>query len=246
VAGEVQHLEDPVAEIELVTVIDCSRRSARHHGVGAAVEIRRRHCGEQLTVRGQHVPGLLDLQRCRVGLAVEAQPATDASPILDDLRLAPVDEPFIELVQAADVVEVVVGGDRDHPPACEQVNGVGEEADDAETGVNEQIRVAPPHVPAVAAKKGIDVRLGDVGDSSADIAALEPTARRSNGKAALGVRHHSIIPNSQRPQLGASPNDAPMGCQGAVSSSVTGRGTTGTGYSSVSRAGSYEAIAGRP
>jgi hypothetical protein len=48
------------------------------------------------------------------------------------------------------VVEVIVGGYRHHAPPREEIRGVGEEADEAQSGVDEQIGVAAGHMPAIA------------------------------------------------------------------------------------------------
>ena len=80
---------------------------------------------------------------------------------------------MLELVQAADMVEMGMRRERDHAMA-EQVLDGGLQLRNAHAGVDQQVGFRAPDVPDVAAAQGIDMRLPDQGDVVVDPLALEP------------------------------------------------------------------------
>ena len=99
------------------------------------------------------------------------------------------DHAFVELMQAADVVEVVVRCYCDHTPPRKQIACVCDQADDSETSVHEQIRIAATDVPTVTPQEPINIRFRHLRDAVTDVAPDEPFARRNKREgASLGSR----------------------------------------------------------
>src|SRR5215216_1315780 len=117
------------------------------------------------------------LRRCRLhpvfpGIPPLRQPiehfirriAVSQRPIIarvgQDRRFGYVHPAFFELMVAADMIEMRVAGDADQR-SFRQKGHLAPQAHMAKAGVEKEIAVSPPHVPHVAAEKGLDPGLVD-------------------------------------------------------------------------------------
>ncbi len=175
--GQVQHLERDVTEVDGVALDQRVVRPARRHGVGVHVVTRAGQRGEQLVV----VEHVADVPEVLPGLGRE-RPAGE--PALADRGTGEVGlrggmrVPVGELVERADVVEVVVGRDRRQRPREEVGRGLGE-ADDPEAAVDEQRPVPAANEPDVAAQERVHGGLGEVPGAVVDASPREPVAGRA-------------------------------------------------------------------
>ena len=80
---------------------------------------------------------------------------------------------MLELVQAAGVVAVPVGGHRERR-VPEEIGGGAGQRRDPETRIDDEVPLAPPDVPDVAPEDPVDVRFPQDGDRVVDAAASEP------------------------------------------------------------------------
>lgn len=80
-----------------------------------------------------------------------------------DFRLLGVHSAIRELVMAADMVEMGVTGDRHQGPLTDQPRMIAQ-ADNAHAAVDQQISVATPDMPDIAAKERLDVGFPDQGN----------------------------------------------------------------------------------
>ncbi len=85
--------------------------------------------------------------------------------------------PVGELVQTPDMIEVAVGGHRDHrPPFGQRVHRWAERADPVRR-VDDQVGLTAGHVPDVRDEQLIDVRFPQADDPVAGVLGLEPRMR---------------------------------------------------------------------
>ena len=155
VARQVQHFERPVAQVEFVAFRDGARRRGRADRVVVRIEA--------LEGRGRK-----DL---RLHIAFDHR--VHAVRCGQDAGLGGVDQPFVEFVVAAHMVEVAVAGDAEQRLLGHQRHLLLE-AQHAHAGIEQQVPVAPADVPHVAAHVGVHVGLPDQGDVVADAPRLEP------------------------------------------------------------------------
>ncbi len=101
----------------------------------------------------------------------------------------------LELVQAADVVEMAVGGHRDHGTAFDQGVDRRTERSDAVREVDHEVGVAPRHVPDVRDQQLVDVRLPQACDAASRIVGVEPRMRH-------GQVHHERSAKKTAPAVG--------------------------------------------
>jgi hypothetical protein len=84
-----------------------------------------------------------------------------------------VDRPLLELVHAADVIAVGMGGDSQEALGELALDEVAHRPE-AERRVDDEVRRPPSHVPDVAAQQRVHVWLGDERDVVADALGREP------------------------------------------------------------------------
>jgi hypothetical protein len=166
----VEHLERPVTEVDDVALVDTSyradgllaERGQLHAGWDGVDEVLVGHRVAHRLEPVDHLvaPGVADVQRAQ--RRVEQQ-----------RRLRRVRHDVVELVVAADVVVVTVGGhggDR----LVDQVGQLVAERHHAHAGVDHQVAVASAYVPDVAAHQRDDVRLPQQRDGVVDGGTFEP------------------------------------------------------------------------
>src|SRR5690606_38542266 len=140
-ARRVDHLEGAVAEIDHVAGFQDASGGRCLDAVARRVPALRRD--------DEHLVG---------GVAVGERPVV--ARIGEDRRLRPVHAAVRKFVVAAYVVEMRVAGDAGELSLADQ-RYVSPQAEMAEPAVEEQVAVAPAHMPDVAAEEGLYPRLVD-------------------------------------------------------------------------------------
>ena len=115
------------------------------------------------------------------GLAVRAEDALAVDGRVERRPAGPghlvglgcVHRPLVELVHAADVVAVGVGGDGQQPVLQLALDEVAQRTE-AERRVDDDVGIPAPDVPDVAPQQGVHVGLGDQRDAVTDVARHEP------------------------------------------------------------------------
>ena len=124
------------------------------------------------------------------------------------------DRPLVELVHPADVVAVDVGGDRQQVVVEVVLDEVAQRPQ-PERRVDDEVDVAPAHVPHVAAQQRVDVGLGDERDPVAGGLAGRTTDRRRAGRRGRPRRERRAVRRrrvrSQRRQRGRRAADVAAG-----------------------------------
>ena len=181
-----QHLEGPVAEVDDVPFADLGHLRARLLAERSGVEPRGPRSHEQ---RFAHVI-TRPFERRDLCLSPRLPGAERPQRrAAQQLRLKAVSPDIGELVMTADVVIVPVGGDGDDRLA-DQAGELASDAGQPHPGVHEQVMVAPPDVPDVAAHQRDHVRLGDQGRGLIDPASFEPAGGHRQ-------QRHSVHPSTQ-------------------------------------------------
>jgi len=154
-------------------VLDGFDMGRRTQGVGTQIEC----CGRDgiCDRTGDFVPGYGWKAQGRHFQRVEIRTGQGeiARACAQSFQLGAMHEASVELMMAADVIDMGVGGDGGGW-AVQDVAGELAKAGDAHAGVDNEIAVAPAHMPDVAAKQGGNVRLPDVRYAIRERAALEP------------------------------------------------------------------------
>lgn len=143
-AGSVNDLELPIAEVDHVAVLQQARRRRPLH----RITLRAIGLGRQGV---ENVVGNIG-----VGQRVFA------CRISEQIRLCRMDRTAFELVVAADVIEMGVACHRDQLTLGDKRDPFTKR-DDAHATVNKHVAIAPTHMPDVAAVKFLDMRLADIG-----------------------------------------------------------------------------------
>ena len=180
--GQMEHLVRPVAQIDHVAVVEQHRRRRRESLQEPATQATGRHGVDEDV--GHVVPGI-DVRLAHRGTElgdVERHHAGIGEPF----GLRRVDRPSVELVHAADMIGVHVGGDRQQVVPEFPLDEVSHRTQ-PERRVDDHVEVATLHVPHVAPQQGVDVRLRDQGDRIVD--PLDDEPRIGDGK----VEHESTI-----------------------------------------------------
>jgi hypothetical protein len=190
VAGEVEHLERAVAEVDDIVVGEqCGRRR------GGARERGTRHpaCGHGVDQEvGDVVAGVEVRPTDR--LAESGGIERDRAGRTQLLRLRRMDGSPFELVETAHVIAVHMCRHGEHLVA-ELVLDEVPQRPDAERRVDHEVEIATTNVPHVAPQERVDVRLGDQGDPVVD--AIDDEPRVGNGQIEHGttvaVRRGTVV-----------------------------------------------------
>ena len=96
-------------------------------------------------------------------------------------------ETLLELMHPARVVVVRMGGDCDDFAVLKEVFGSRSKAGDSQPGIDEQVAVAPPHMPEIGTDEGVRVGLGDVGETVIYAPDLEPGISNPHYRAGICI-----------------------------------------------------------
>jgi hypothetical protein len=183
----VPHLELPVAEVDDIALVDQPGHPCRPLAEG----LERHPDGQRVdeVFVGHRVPRgveCLDHLATPCGLDVE----TRERRVLEQVGLERMCGDVGELVVTTDVVVVSVCGDGHDGPSgeVEQVARGIDDARQAHAGVDEQVAVAPAHVPDVAAHQRHDVRLPEQGHGVVDRRPCEPAVGEREHRRSVGLR----------------------------------------------------------
>src|SRR5918995_1999064 len=177
VAGHVEHLEGPVAEVHHVSVLHEARRLGGRRPPATEVETDVRHRGHdhvRRLVPNPPIPLPEPLGEVRPQ-GREFERAPDAVGIV---RVAPA---LVEGMQPADVIEVLVCGDGDRRPILHQRRELPAKVPDPVARVDDQIAVASPHVPDVGLEERVEVSLHEERDPRRGRLRAEPAIGDGEG-----------------------------------------------------------------
>ena len=169
-AGQVQHLEAAVAEIDDVAFLDDARRPRRAHAVAGERVAGMGQGGDQglahiVAGHAQHLHFAIGELRCHEGAARRR--------LCKTARLQAMHQAIVELMVAAHMIGVGMGGDGRDRLVDQRRDGFPQ-AHDAHAGVDQQVPVAAAQMPDIAAHERDDMGLPQQGDVVADAASLEP------------------------------------------------------------------------